>query len=110
MTNARDSKRRATSFGTAVVLLAIAVAVPLAEKSDIGTAPGLARGHGPASCPSSHDHTLCLQIENTASPSIPVTRLDTHHVLLQGRSGPRRSDGPTVSWSRSHPSRAPPAT
>jgi hypothetical protein len=101
--------RRGSSFGVALVMLAVAIAVPALEDASRGPHPVLESEHSPASCPPGHDHTICTQVEANAPLTGSAPRYEAHEGVAVIRAVGLSTAHPRRALRRGHSSRAPPA-
>ena len=94
---------------TSALMLSLAVAVPLMERTDRTTGPSVEVEHDPSECPVLHDHTVCTQVEaNRAHASAGRTALRAS--VVSGFRLPLEAVQSSVGSARDeHHSRAPPA-
>jgi hypothetical protein len=103
-----DRFRQGLALVTWTLVLALSVAVPVLERSEILSEPVAESQHSPGTCPPAHDHTLCThvtshQLAASSAVSDEVTRT---FALQLPRAALDRIAGPT--GRDANPCRAPP--
>ena len=96
------------SIGLSLLMLAMSLAGPVMERSEIVGGPVAESEHDPATCPTAHDHRICTQV-GTNLPA--ASRVQDHRIAYAGISMATRPDTPmgiSAAISEGHPSRAPP--
>ncbi len=97
-------------MGIALLMLAVSLAIPLLERSELVGQPVLETEHDPAACPTAHQHRICTQVGgNLPAPStIQEHRLAPAIVPVATPTEiPARV---SAAFSDGHPARAPPLT
>ena len=91
-------------------MLAVSLAIPVLERSELFNGPVFEVEHDPAECPTAHDHRICTQVGgNLSAPSmVQKHRLASAIVSVATSSeAPRRI---SAGFAEGHPARAPPLT
>lgn len=104
----RNPFRTGLATGISVLMLALSVAVPVLEQSELFAHPVAEAEHNPGECPSGHDHTVCTQVgANLAFEGRAVDSPEASGATSVARRG---DDGlPVVRiWNPGTRSRAPP--
>ena len=102
--------RRGASLGISLLMLAVSLAIPVLERSELVNRPVLESEHDPATCPTAHDHRICTQVGgNLSAPSkAQAHRLAPAIVPVATPTEiPART---SAAFSDGHPTRAPPLT
>jgi hypothetical protein len=67
--------RSVISAALTALVVTLSIAVPLLDRADAGSDPVVESEHHPATCPPSHDHTVCAQF----SANLPLASARARH-------------------------------
>ncbi len=93
----------------AAVMLSLSVAVPLLEVASAAARTVLENPHPPGSCPSAHDHTICVQVGANQGMAASPPRARSLPVLFRAAAPAADAASAVPTLLTGPPSRAPPA-
>jgi hypothetical protein len=101
--------RRALGVPLAVLVLAPSVAIPILDRAEFEHSLAVERpGHDPSTCPTGHDHNLCLQVRaNHPVPTVGTECLSPAEVVWFVEAQAPCAVTPRPTRATHHP-RAPP--
>ena len=102
--------RKCASLGISLLMLAVSLAIPALERSELANGPVFESEHDPAECPTAHDHRICTQVGGNLSAPSMVQEHRLAFKIVSVATPTEATRRVSSGFAEGHPARAPPLT